>query len=101
MAEKSYVKDFGFCIHWCLCIYDKLFHILSLNMYLFRSYKSYKMVDNKSKTSLIGHIQENILLMKINNIIPVLHTRVKLLSSFVKYFFCIYVIREVFLLYKY
>ena len=46
------------------------------------------MVDNKSKTSLIRQIQKkNISLMKINNIILVLRTRIILLSSFVIYFF--------------
>ena len=47
------------------------------------------MVDNKSKTSLIGHMQKNILLMKINNIILVLCIRIILLSLFMIYFFCI------------
>ena len=47
------------------------------------------MVDNKSKTSIIGHIQKNISLMKINNIILVLCTCIILLSSFVIYCFCI------------
>ena len=42
------------------------------------------MVDNKSKTSLIRHIQKKISLMKINNIILVI-----CISSFVIYFFCI------------
>ena len=46
-------------------------------------------MDNKSKTSLIKHIQKNISLMKINDIILVLRTRIILLSSFVIYFFCI------------
>ena len=46
------------------------------------------MVDNKSKTSLIGHMRKNISLMKINNIIMLLRTCI-ILSSFVIYFFCI------------
>ena len=46
------------------------------------------MVDNKSKTSLIGHIQKNISLIKIHNIINMLHTRIILLSSSVIYLFC-------------
>ena len=46
-----------------------------------------KMVDNKSKTSLIRHTQKNITLMKINNIILVLGTHIILLSSFVIYFY--------------
>ena len=56
------------------------------------------MVDNKSKTSLISHIQKNISFVKINNIILVLRTRVILLSSFMIYFFCM-CHSEVFLLY--
>ena len=47
------------------------------------------MVDNKSKTSLMRHMQKNMSLMKINNIILVLCARVILLSSFEIYFFCI------------
>ena len=46
------------------------------------------MADNKSKISFI----------KIDNVIRVLRTRIKLLSSFVTYF-SVYVIREVFLFY--
>ena len=49
------------------------------------------MVDNESKTSLITDIyRKNISLMKINNIILVLHTCIILLSSFVIYFSRIY-----------
>ena len=58
------------------------------------------MVDYKSKKSLIRHIQKNISLMKINNIIPVLRTGIIFLFSFVIYFFSVYVIQEVFLLYS-
>ena len=47
------------------------------------------MVDIKSKTFLIRHIQKNISLMKINNIKPVLRTGIILLSSFVIFRFCI------------
>ena len=47
------------------------------------------MVDNISKMSLIRYIQKNISLMKIYDIILVLHTGIILLSSFVIYFFCI------------
>ena len=35
MTEKMQVKDQGFYIHWCPCIYVSHFHILSLNMDLF------------------------------------------------------------------
>ena len=44
-------------------------------------------MDNKSKNSLMGYLQKNISLMKINNIILVLRTRIILLSSFMIYFF--------------
>ena len=57
------------------------------------TYKSYKMVDNKSKTYLKKK-EKNISLMKTNNIILVLHT-VIILSSFVIYFL-VYVIRVFF-----
>ena len=51
------------------------------------THKSHKLVDNKSKTSLFSDIQQNILLMKINNILLMLHTRIILLSSFMMHFF--------------
>ena len=54
------------------------------------------MVDNKSKTSLIGHVQKKKSLMEIN-IIFVFCSRITLLSSFI-YIFSVHVIREVFLL---
>ena len=48
-------------------------HILALNIDL--THKSYKMVDTKSKTSLIRHIQKNYISpMEINNIILLLRT---------------------------
>ena len=48
------------------------------------------MVNNKSETSLIRHIQKKyITLMKIKNIILMLRTHIILLSSFMIYFFCI------------
>ena len=47
------------------------------------------MVDNKSKTSFIRHIQKKISLMKINNIILVLRSGIIIISSFMIYFFCI------------
>ena len=47
------------------------------------------MVDNKSKTCLIRHLQKNKSLMKINNIILMLRTRIILSSLFVLYFYCI------------
>ena len=45
------------------------------------------MVDNKGKTSLIRCIQKCILLMKMNNIILILDTRIILSFSFMIYFF--------------
>ena len=42
-------------------------------MNLFK-HKSYKMVDNKTKTSLIRYIQKNVWLLKINNILLMQHT---------------------------
>ena len=58
------------------------------------------MVDNiKVKHLPLDIYRKNISLMKINNIILVLCTRIILLSSFVIYFFT-YVILEVFLLYN-
>ena len=64
-------------------------------MDLFKS-KTYTMVDDKSKTSLIRHIQKKIYhFMKINNVILVLLTHIMLLSSFPIYFSA-YVIQEVF-----
>ena len=58
-----------------------------------------KMVGNKSKTFLIGtYTEKNISLIKIHNIIHVLHTSIILLSSFVIYF-SENDIRGVFLLY--
>ena len=57
------------------------------------------MVDNKSKTPLIRHIQKNISLMKINN------TRASHSYNIVIFtrdiFFSVYVIQKVFLLYIY
>ena len=68
-------------------LFDSIFHILLLNIYLYFTHKSYQMVDNKSKTSLIRCIQKNISLMKINNI-------------FNNNSFSVNVIPEVFLLYR-
>ena len=68
--------------------FNSLLHILSFNIE-FLTYKSYKMVDNNSKTSFIRHIQKNVSLMKINATILVLCTHTILVSSFVTYFFCI------------
>ena len=70
-------------------VFDSLFLILSLNIDLF-THKSYKMVDSKTKRSIIRHIQNiYIQIMKINNIILMLFTCFILLSQFVIYFFCI------------
>ena len=49
------------------------------------------MVDNKSKTFLIRHIQKtyiSISIMKIHNVTLMLRTCIILLSSFMIYFFC-------------
>ena len=48
-AEKLQVKYRGLILTGAPVVYDAAFHILSLNM----RYKSYKMVNNKSKTSFI------------------------------------------------
>ena len=48
------------------------------------------MVDNKNKTSLIRHIQKNISLMKINNIILVLCTAVILSSSLIFFLYMLF-----------
>ena len=56
-------------------------------------------MEDKSKTSLIRHVQKILSLMKINNIILVLSTHLILLSSFMIDFFSVHVIREVSLLY--
>ena len=56
IAEKSQLNDKCF-LFIVLGIYASLFHILSLNMDLFNS-QSNKMMDNKSKTSFIMHIQK-------------------------------------------
>ena len=54
---------------------------LSFNMDMLKTCKSYQMVDNiVSKTALIRHIQKNILLMKITNMILVLRTCVMLIT---------------------
>ena len=86
MIEILQVKDLSFYIHCCHCFLTAF--LCSLIKYLcYLTHKSYKMVDNTSKTSLIRHLQKNISLMKINIIILVLRTHIILLSSFVIYFF--------------
>ena len=63
------------------------FHILPVIL-ICSTHTSYQMVDNKSETSLIRHIEKNISLMKINNVIFILRIRIILSSSFVIIFFC-------------
>ena len=58
------VKDWSFYIQCCLCFLTAFSHFL-IKYSCYLTHKSYKMVDNKSKTSLIRHIQKNISPMKI------------------------------------
>ena len=51
------VKVLSFYIHWCLWFLTACSHSLIEYSYYF-THKSYKMVDNKSKTPLIRHIQQ-------------------------------------------
>ena len=51
------VKVLSFYIHWCLWFLTAYSHSLIKYSYYF-THKSYKMVDNKSKTPLIRHIQK-------------------------------------------
>ena len=82
-------------------LFDNRFPHSLINYSFYLTHKSYKMVDNKSKTSLIRRTQKNISLIKIININLMLHTRIILLSSFVIFFFfSVYVIQEVFLFYN-
>ena len=57
IKELLQVKDWSFYNHCCLCFLTVFSHsLIKYSCYL--THKSYKMVDNKSKTSLIGHTQE-------------------------------------------
>ena len=88
MTEILQGKDWSFIFSVAHSFWQSVSRFLIKYSY-YLTHKSHKMVDNKSKTSLIRHIQKNISLTKINNIILVLRTRIILLSSFVIYFFCI------------
>ena len=91
LKDLLQVKDWSFYIHCCHCFLIPF--LCSLIKYLYYlTHKSYKIVDNKSKTTLIRYTHKNISLMKINSIILVLRTRMILLSSFVIYIFSVYVI---------
>ena len=78
--EITYSKD-------CLCFLTAFSHsLIKYSCYL--THKSYKMVDNKSKTSLIRHIQKKY----------VTHEDVQYCYLHSWYIFSVYVIQEVFLL---
>ena len=51
------------------------------------AHRSYKMLDNKSKTSLIRHVQKNYITHEVNSVILILRTCIILLSSFMVYIF--------------
>ena len=55
MKALLQVKVLTFYIHWCLWFLTAYSHSLIKYLYYF-THKSYKMVDNKSKTPLIRHI---------------------------------------------
>ena len=76
------------CSSMLSCFYS---HLLSTGRPISSlTHKSYRMADNKSKTSLIRHIQKNISFIKINNIILVLHTCINIVI-FVRdiFFLCV------------
>ena len=72
-----------------LILFDSLFHIFSLNIHIIWPINRTKWWIIKVKHPSSDIYRKNISLMKINNIILVLRTRIILLSSFVIYFFCI------------
>ena len=72
-----------------LMLFDRLFHVLSLNIHIILPINRIKWWIIKVKHPSSDVYRKNISLMKINNIILVLRTRIILLSSFVIYFFCI------------
>ena len=57
MKALLQVKVSTFYIHWCLWFLTAYSHSLIKYSYYF-THKSYKMVDNKSKTPLIRHIRK-------------------------------------------
>ena len=72
-----------------LILFDSLFHVFSLNIHIIWPINRTKWWIIKVKHPSSDIYRKNISLMKINNIILVLHTRIILLSSFVIYSFCI------------
>ena len=72
-----------------LILFDSLFHVFSLNIHIIWPINRTKWWIIKVKHPSSDIYRKNISLMKINNIILVLRTRIILLSSFVIYFFCI------------
>ena len=72
-----------------LILFDSLFHVFSLNIHIIWPINHTKWWIIKVKHPSSDIYRKNISLMKINNIILVLRTRIILLSSFVIYFFCI------------
>ena len=72
-----------------LILFDSLFHVFSLNIHIILPINRTKWWIIKVKHPSSDIYRKNISLMKINNIILVLRTRIILLSSFVIYFFCI------------
>ena len=72
-----------------LMLFDRFFHVLSLNIHIILPINRTKWWIIKVKHPSSDIYRKNISLMKINNIILVLRTRIILLSSFVIYFFCI------------
>ena len=57
MKALLQVKVLSFYIHWCVWFLTAYSHSLIKYSYYF-THKSYKMVDNKSKTPLIRHIRK-------------------------------------------
>ena len=90
MAKKSQVKYRMFYIHLFPCIHDGLFphSLLEYGHFYLINYTKWWIIKVKHPSVDI-HTKIYISLMKIYNMILVLHPRIILLSPFVIYFFCI------------